>query len=108
MRNISWCFFPGFLNPADLPSRGCTLSDLVQSQWWEGTRWFAGVEAEWLLGDVAYSDDEINAERKASRSMIAICGAETHEYMTNIAETSLINEWYVRLSNYLKTVRIIA
>ena len=67
-------------------------SDLVQSRWWEGPRWLAGVEAEWPLGDVAHSDDEINAERKASKSMIAICGAETRDFMTSAVDISLINE----------------
>lgn len=33
-----WC--PGSSNPADLPSRGVTLKDLVNNdQWWKGPKW---------------------------------------------------------------------
>ena len=50
---------------------------------------------EWPSGDVVNSDNEINAERKAPKSMIAICGAETHDCMTSTVDASLINEWYI-------------
>lgn len=34
-----WQFIPGYLNPADLPSRDCTVEVLAQDNWWEGPQW---------------------------------------------------------------------
>ena len=42
--NVSFRYTPSQMNPADLPSRGATLSDLCNSNWWSGPVWLTGSE----------------------------------------------------------------
>ena len=34
----AWCLMPAAMNPADLPSRGCSVRQLLDFKWWEGSR----------------------------------------------------------------------
>ncbi|GFY11977.1 DUF1758 domain-containing protein [Trichonephila clavipes] len=59
-----WKHIPGILNPADLPSRGCGVVELIASLWWEGPNWLNKPCEEWPLSE-AYTDCAItDLERK--------------------------------------------
>ena len=46
--HCSWRHCPGKLNPADLPSRGVSIGNLVNlSLWWEGPRFLQAPEHSW-------------------------------------------------------------
>lgn len=49
-----WRHIPGNLNPADLPSRGCTPKQLISSKWWEGPDWLKRQEQYWPKSDIDY------------------------------------------------------
>lgn len=45
-----WYHIPGQHNPADIPSRGCNVMQLLSSRWWEGPDWLGKAESEWPVG----------------------------------------------------------
>ncbi|GFW22758.1 integrase catalytic domain-containing protein [Trichonephila clavipes] len=68
IRNLSnpddWYYVPGSKNPADLPSRGCSVDVLAKSKWWEGPDWLRGPPKDWPIKEI-YPDFEIvNAEKE--------------------------------------------
>jgi len=63
----NWHHVPGALNPADLPSRGCTPAQLLQSRWWEGPQWL--YSGEKLPGEamiIEFDEEAISKERSKS------------------------------------------
>lgn len=60
----SWHHVPGVVNPADLPSRGCSAKKLLQSKWWEGPRWLYQDSSHWPTEVFNLIEAEISQERK--------------------------------------------
>lgn len=90
IRNLSridsWRHVPGDQNPADLPSRGCDVRTLIDSNWWEGPNWLKKQSSAWPTSDVAYLKDEIEGElRKTAKLRIPILESEA------ISNVSAIN-----------------
>ncbi len=61
-----WYHVPGTANPADLPSRGCSPSELLKSKWWEGPDWLKLSQEYCPNQHFEVNEDEINTERKKS------------------------------------------
>ena len=61
-----WRHVPGNSNPADLPSRGCTVAQLLISRWWEGPEWLGLKSGNWPFSDSQCNEEEINKEVKKS------------------------------------------
>ncbi|XP_054279009.1 uncharacterized protein LOC128997397 [Macrosteles quadrilineatus] len=70
----SWNHVPGHMNPADLPSRGCSPKQLVESKWWEGPQWLRNSSNLWPNQN--FSDDcdekEVNSELRKIKSTTKI------------------------------------
>ncbi|UYV82212.1 hypothetical protein LAZ67_21001347 [Cordylochernes scorpioides] len=89
-----WRYVPSECNPADLPSRGCSLSRLIQSRWWEGPSWLKLSEEFWPSRYKDLNEEEICAERKK----IAV--------VTTVKSTY---HWYMKyFSSFIKNVRMMA
>lgn len=78
----TWNYVPGELNPADLPSRGCSAQHLLNSRWWEGPAWLRENEENWP--NVAYhtKEEEVNSELR--KMGVAMTNLENNHL--NIAE----------------------
>jgi hypothetical protein len=90
-----WRHVPREMNPADLPSRGCSPSQLVTSRWWEGPLWLKGPEESWPSAKLSEDEEEVRTERKKS-SLVPM--------ITTTSECP----WYLRKSSYYKNLRIVA
>lgn len=91
-----WRYVPGELNPADLPSRGCSPTQLVQSEWWLGPPWLYKPEANWPMVKSDFMEKEIKSEIKKS-TLIHMVNAET--------STFKIGNYF---SSYNKLIRFLA
>ena len=65
-----WRHVPGELNPADLPSRGCNPSELIQSRWWQGPGWLYEPISSWPSTDYEVDEQEVLKEVKKSNVVL--------------------------------------
>lgn len=54
---------PGILIPADLPSKGCSIKQLLESTWWQGPYWLYNYE-NWNQTEFCFNNDEVDHELK--------------------------------------------
>ncbi|XP_035229954.1 uncharacterized protein LOC118201900 [Stegodyphus dumicola] len=92
---FEWRHIPGNSNPADIPSRGCSIKSFVKSRWWQGPEWLMKNEEEWPTSELITNEEEIMKEkRKNIISTLANINAE---------------KWYlIYFSSYFKIVRMIS
>ncbi|XP_055952605.1 uncharacterized protein LOC129988406 [Argiope bruennichi] len=60
----SWRHIPGSMNPADLPSRGCSAQTFLKSNWWLGPSWLYLPKEDWPKGNLSLNESEIVREKK--------------------------------------------
>lgn len=93
-----WCYVPGKLNPADLPSRGSSAKELLQSKWWEGPSWLLEESHVWPDQNFQCNNGEIDKERKKCVTTLA-----------NVTISKIVEDFHLNyFSKFLKTVRMIA
>ncbi|KAI5754867.1 hypothetical protein M8J77_012174 [Diaphorina citri] len=94
--HCEWRHVPGVMNPADIPSRGSTLKNLIQSTWWEGPEWLKGTPESWPQQEGDTDQSEVYKERKKTVVSAAVQVADTH------------SDWYYKkFSNFKSIVRMI-
>ncbi|XP_018394549.1 PREDICTED: uncharacterized protein LOC108773287 [Cyphomyrmex costatus] len=109
-----WRHVPGALNPADLPSRGCSVRQLLSSNWWEGPQWLRSPVDEWPAQNCSFDDAEINKEKRKSCLTPVVASIETllttskeKNTMPNYRKTKLDFLDVYRFSNYQTILRVI-
>ncbi|GFT46727.1 uncharacterized protein TNCV_1316841 [Trichonephila clavipes] len=66
----SWKFVPGILNPADIPSRGCSVKTLVKKQWHEGPSSLRDSREKWPDFELSPNENIAYAEKKKNHSIL--------------------------------------
>jgi len=54
-----WRHVPGTSNPADLPSRGCSPVQLLESRWWDGPPWLYKQSKDWPVEELILDESVI-------------------------------------------------
>lgn len=67
----TWRHIPGKDNPADLPSRGCSVERLIQSKWWEGPDWLRLDEDFWPKSESLFNEDEVFQEKMRCTTLVS-------------------------------------
>ena len=105
--SASWRHCPGELNPADLPSRGMTASDLVkETTWWNGPEFLTKDESEWPRQNHGFIETE-----DAMKEIIKSPTPTTH-VVTTIAQVGQTGIHHVidasHYSSFKKLLRVTA
>jgi len=120
-----WRHVPGASNPADLPSRGCSPSQLYESRWWEGPRWLYKSADDWPVEEVILDETAILAERKVSGSVkessvkvnfqrLKLGDSSEHTVSVTLLAGHVtkaddeMHPWYLVSSSYAKNIRVVA
>lgn len=99
----NWRHVPGSMNPADLPSRGCTPLQLLQSKWWEGPEWLYLTEEEWPHSQPKTDTVEVDKEfKKLTTVAISMVVHEEVRYDHTYSQYVRIVGWVLR---FVKNVR---
>jgi len=91
-----WRHVPGVMNPADLPSRGCTPSQLFESRWWEGPEWLLHSEIYWPEERIIVDEVLVGKEKKVT---------VPKTFTVTVTDHPL---WYLPRSDFAVNVKIVA
>ncbi|KAF8778923.1 hypothetical protein HNY73_015597 [Argiope bruennichi] len=86
----NWHYVSGSINPADLPSRGCSVQQLSETEWWHGPPWLYYPSDKWSRSEFSVNEEVLKEKRK-----------EIVSSMVNLKKTD--NSFIYKFSNYHKT-----
>lgn len=92
-----WRHVPGAINPADLPSRGCSPRELINSKWWEGPGWMNKSEEVWPNMEVNPDESLVKVEMKKSVGVeISMLTLNTTAYTGTFHRLIRVYGWVLR------------
>ena len=95
-----WNFCPGLQNPADLPSRGLSARELIDSKlWWKGPDFICQDQAVWPKEEsCSYTDNEMKTKQIDTTPAVFITSENEKLFM----------QIFERFSSWEKTIRLFA
>ena len=72
----AWRHVPGAMNPADLPSHGCSVRQLLDSESWEGPPWLKLLPEDWPSGESQPDEDLVMQERRTGIVSSLLCKSD--------------------------------
>ena len=95
-----WNFCPGIQNPADLPSRGLSAKELIDSKiWWNGPDFICQDQNTWPKEEqCSFTDNEIKTKESDTSPLVFIT-TENEQFFWTV---------FNRFSNWEKTVKLFA
>lgn len=81
-----WRHIPGHLNPADLPSRGCMVKQLVESKWWEGPTWLKEDKEFWPKSTINCDETIVNSEKRITVTSCLVQEMESTRYFHRFSQ----------------------
>lgn len=103
-----WNHVPGVLNPADLPSRGCSLQTLISKKWHEGPLWLKQEQGSWPSTEISPDKEIVNSEKRKTIVSSLTTSAEEFSYFTRISSFEKIvriTAWIRRFINNCKIIK---
>jgi hypothetical protein len=108
-QEMTWRHVPGTDNPADLPSRGCSPSQLVHSKWWEGPVWLYKVAEDWPAEEAFVDEETVKTELRRAPAKTSDHKVATTTCSSLLSHQTVTDQpWYLRSFNYQKIVRTMA
>ena len=101
-----WRHVPGSLNPADLPSRGCSIEQIISSKWCEGPLWLKGKSDEWPQPIHVYNEEEIQREIRKTPLKVDPQSRSVVSLFASNRDSEVIS--FHKYSSYYKIWRIFA
>jgi len=105
---VNWRHVPGVLNPADLPSRGCSPRQLLESQWWEGKDWLKLREDDWPSAQNEVNEEEVRIELKGPKRCSLQVNREQWSFVSKFSKyfsNVKVMGWVLRFYTNLKKTR---
>ncbi len=92
-----WHHVPTDQNPADLASRGVTVSDLIASQlWWSGPRWLSGPPDAWPVSAISRPQEATH--------VLSI----TPSHAMDTSQSHFLNELWSKFSSFHLLARVVS
>lgn len=91
--NAMWHHVPTATNPADIASRGCIATDLLEnSLWWDGPDWLRHDKSEWPTNPCEISEAELLVAQLEERPRkVAVATPENYWLLNDYESVSRLN-----------------